>query len=128
MRVVLFITNGGRNGLMRATSRREETAFWIINLSELKEVTDGRSPCFPQRDLFAAMVTQLDDLRPGQALTNPLDGYLRPADNTENGKTHQRQIHLASRAWDDRAFGVRAVERVACDLALWEDTWRASCV
>ncbi|HEV2320133.1 MAG TPA: AAA family ATPase [Verrucomicrobiae bacterium] len=34
---VIFIAHCGRNGLMRGTSRREDAAFWIINLSELKE-------------------------------------------------------------------------------------------
>jgi len=37
---VIFIAHCGRNGLMRGTSRREDAAFWIVNLSELKEVAD----------------------------------------------------------------------------------------
>ena len=32
---VVFIAHAGRNGYMRGTSRREDAAFWIINLSEL---------------------------------------------------------------------------------------------
>ncbi|HEX3624209.1 MAG TPA: AAA family ATPase [Verrucomicrobiae bacterium] len=31
---VIIIAHAGRNGLMRGTSRREDAAFWIINLSE----------------------------------------------------------------------------------------------
>ncbi len=37
---VVFIAHAGRNGLMRGTSRREDAAFWIINLSEPKEPAD----------------------------------------------------------------------------------------
>jgi putative DNA primase/helicase len=37
---VVFIAHAGRNGLMRGTSRREDAAFWIINLSEPKEPTE----------------------------------------------------------------------------------------
>jgi hypothetical protein len=32
---VVFVAHAGRNGLMRGTSRREDAAFWVINLSEL---------------------------------------------------------------------------------------------
>ena len=39
---VIFIAHCGRNGLMRGTSRREDAAFWIINLSELKETGENR--------------------------------------------------------------------------------------
>jgi hypothetical protein len=39
---VIFIAHSGRNGLMRGTSRREDAAFWIINLSELKESGEDR--------------------------------------------------------------------------------------
>jgi putative DNA primase/helicase len=39
---VIFIAHSGRNGLMRGTSRREDAAFWIINLGELKEGGDER--------------------------------------------------------------------------------------
>ena len=39
---VIFIAHSGRNGLMRGTSRREDAAFWIINLSELKDAGDER--------------------------------------------------------------------------------------
>jgi hypothetical protein len=39
---VIFIAHCGRNGLMRGTSRREDAAFWIINLSELKEVAEDQ--------------------------------------------------------------------------------------
>jgi len=34
---VVFIAHAGRNGLMRGTSRREDAAFWIINLAEAKD-------------------------------------------------------------------------------------------
>jgi hypothetical protein len=34
---VIFIAHAGRNGLMRGTSRREDAAFWIIQLAEAKE-------------------------------------------------------------------------------------------
>ena len=37
---VIFVAHSGRNGLMRGTSRREDAAFWIINLSELKDVAE----------------------------------------------------------------------------------------
>lgn len=37
---VIFIAHCGRNGLMRGTSRREDAAFWIVNLSELNEAAD----------------------------------------------------------------------------------------
>jgi putative DNA primase/helicase len=40
---VIFIAHSGRNGYMRGTSRREDAAFWIINLSELKDAGDDRS-------------------------------------------------------------------------------------
>lgn len=39
---VVFIAHAGRNGLMRGTSRREDAAFWIINLSEPKEPADNQ--------------------------------------------------------------------------------------
>ena len=39
---VVFVAHTGRNGLMRGTSRREDAAFWIINLSELIDVGDFR--------------------------------------------------------------------------------------
>ncbi len=39
---VVFVAHCGRNGLMRGTSRREDAAFWIINLSELKDAGDER--------------------------------------------------------------------------------------
>ncbi|HTV42051.1 MAG TPA: AAA family ATPase [Candidatus Sulfotelmatobacter sp.] len=39
---VVFVAHTGRNGLMRGTSRREDAAFWIINLSELIDVGDAR--------------------------------------------------------------------------------------
>lgn len=39
---VVFVAHSGRNGLMRGTSRREDAAFWIISLSELKDTTDER--------------------------------------------------------------------------------------
>ena len=34
---VIFIAHCGRNGMMRGTSRREDAAFWIINLVEIKD-------------------------------------------------------------------------------------------
>ena len=37
---VIFVAHSGRNGHMRGTSRREDAAFWIINLSELREPSD----------------------------------------------------------------------------------------
>ncbi|HTV40239.1 MAG TPA: AAA family ATPase [Candidatus Sulfotelmatobacter sp.] len=39
---VIFVAHCGRNGLMRGTSRREDAAFWIINLSQLKDPSDER--------------------------------------------------------------------------------------
>ena len=38
---VIFVAHSGRNGQMRGTSRREDAAFWIINLSELKDTTEN---------------------------------------------------------------------------------------
>ena len=41
---VVFIAHAGRNGFMRGTSRREDAAFWIIQLAEAKdagEIQDG---------------------------------------------------------------------------------------
>ena len=41
---VIFIAHAGRNGFMRGTSRREDAAFWIINLTEAQnagEVQNG---------------------------------------------------------------------------------------
>ena len=35
---VVFIAHAGRNGAMRGTSRREDAAFWIIELTEAKDV------------------------------------------------------------------------------------------
>ena len=37
---VIFIAHAGRNGFMRGTSRREDAAFWIINLSEAKDASE----------------------------------------------------------------------------------------
>jgi ABC-type iron transport system FetAB ATPase subunit len=37
---VVFIAHAGRNGQMRGTSRREDAAFWIIELSEVKNPTE----------------------------------------------------------------------------------------
>jgi len=34
---VIFIAHAGRNGFMRGTSRREDAAFWIIQLAEAKD-------------------------------------------------------------------------------------------
>jgi putative DNA primase/helicase len=34
---VIFIAHAGRNGLMRGTSRREDAAFWVIQLTESKD-------------------------------------------------------------------------------------------
>jgi hypothetical protein len=39
---VIIIAHAGRNGLMRGTSRREDAAFWIINLSEPKEPVENQ--------------------------------------------------------------------------------------
>ena len=33
---VVFVAHSGRNGAMRGTSRREDAAFWIINLTEAR--------------------------------------------------------------------------------------------
>jgi hypothetical protein len=41
---VVFIAHAGRNGQMRGTSRREDAAFWIINLAEAtdaSQIQDG---------------------------------------------------------------------------------------
>ena len=41
---VVFIAHSGRNGFMRGTSRREDAAFWMVQLSEAKdagEIQDG---------------------------------------------------------------------------------------
>jgi predicted ATP-dependent serine protease len=37
---VVFIAHAGRNGFMRGTSRREDAAFWIIQLAEAKDEGD----------------------------------------------------------------------------------------
>ena len=34
---VVFIAHAGRNGFMRGTSRREDAAFWIVQLTEAKD-------------------------------------------------------------------------------------------
>jgi hypothetical protein len=39
---VVFVAHSGRNGMMRGTSRREDAAFWMINLAEVKEAGEGR--------------------------------------------------------------------------------------
>jgi putative DNA primase/helicase len=39
---VVFIVHAGRNGMMRGTSRREDAAFWIINLSEPKDPIENQ--------------------------------------------------------------------------------------
>jgi hypothetical protein len=39
---VIIIAHAGRNGLMRGTSRREDAAFWIINLSEPKDPVENQ--------------------------------------------------------------------------------------
>ena len=38
---VIFVAHAGRNGLMRGTSRREDAAFWIIRLDEVKDLREG---------------------------------------------------------------------------------------
>ncbi|HEV2330301.1 MAG TPA: AAA family ATPase [Verrucomicrobiae bacterium] len=40
---VIIIAHAGRNGLMRGTSRREDAASWIINLSEPKDPVENQS-------------------------------------------------------------------------------------
>jgi hypothetical protein len=37
---VVFIAHAGRNGFMRGTSRREDAAFWIIQLAEAKDAAE----------------------------------------------------------------------------------------
>lgn len=37
---VVFVAHAGRNGFMRGTSRREDAAFWIISLTEVKNGAD----------------------------------------------------------------------------------------
>ncbi|HXC35531.1 MAG TPA: AAA family ATPase [Candidatus Acidoferrales bacterium] len=37
---VIIIAHAGRNGAMRGTSRREDAAFWLINLSEPKDAIE----------------------------------------------------------------------------------------
>lgn len=37
---VVIVAHAGRNGYMRGTSRREDAAFWIISLSELRDADD----------------------------------------------------------------------------------------
>lgn len=37
---VVFIAHAGRNGFMRGTSRREDAAFWIIQLAEAKDASE----------------------------------------------------------------------------------------
>jgi hypothetical protein len=39
---VVFVAHSGRNGLMRGTSRREDAAFWIISLSELRSAAESQ--------------------------------------------------------------------------------------
>lgn len=39
---VIFIAHSGRNGVMRGTSRREDAAFWIIDLSEARDAGEVR--------------------------------------------------------------------------------------
>lgn len=39
---VIFVHHAGRNGAMRGTSRREDAAFWVIQLSEAREVGEER--------------------------------------------------------------------------------------
>lgn len=40
---VVFIAHAGRNGMMRGTSRREDAAFWIIQLAESKDAGEIQS-------------------------------------------------------------------------------------
>ncbi|HTV40485.1 MAG TPA: AAA family ATPase [Candidatus Sulfotelmatobacter sp.] len=40
---VIIIAHAGRNGLMRGTSRREDAADWIINLTEAKEPVENQT-------------------------------------------------------------------------------------
>jgi hypothetical protein len=39
---VIFVAHSGRNGQMRGTSRREDAAFWIIDLSDVKDAGENR--------------------------------------------------------------------------------------
>jgi hypothetical protein len=39
---VIFIVHAGRNGVMRGSSRREDAAFWIINLTEPKDPIESQ--------------------------------------------------------------------------------------
>lgn len=38
---VIFVAHSGRNGLMRGTSRREDAAFWIVRLDEVKDLNEA---------------------------------------------------------------------------------------
>lgn len=37
---VVFIAHAGRNGFMRGTSRREDAAFWVMQLTEAKDASE----------------------------------------------------------------------------------------
>ena len=37
---VIIVAHAGRNGYMRGTSRREDAAFWIIQLTEAKDACE----------------------------------------------------------------------------------------
>ncbi|MGH7980330.1 MAG: hypothetical protein ACREE6_13225, partial [Limisphaerales bacterium] len=39
---VIFLAHAGRNGQMRGTSRREDAAVWIIDLTEVQEMGEER--------------------------------------------------------------------------------------
>ena len=40
---IVFVAHAGRNGFMRGTSRREDAAFWIINLAEARDVGETQT-------------------------------------------------------------------------------------
>lgn len=40
---VVFIAHAGRNGFMRGTSRREDAAFWVLQLTETKDAGEIQS-------------------------------------------------------------------------------------
>ena len=69
---VVFVAHSGRNGLMRGTSRREDAAFWIIGLSELRSAAESQQG--------AKFLTQfMKNRNATEAECPPLEwGFIRP--------------------------------------------------
>lgn len=80
---VIFIHHAGRNGAMRGTSRREDAAFWVLQLSEVRETgTQEAGARFVSR--FVKNRNATEDTCP------PLEWHFRKKENGTTGVCWKR--------------------------------------